>query len=114
MNNQRTIDRHHSYYHSPVVDIESGNVVGFTVDMSDTGLCLISESGKKVGTVYHLRLDLPKPVNCKEFIEFKAIVRWCRKDTNPDYKAIGLELVEPPEDILTIMQALQQTLCFVD
>jgi c-di-GMP-binding flagellar brake protein YcgR len=113
MKNKRQIARQNSLYHSKVVEVKTGRLIGRTVDISDTGMRLVSDSKPESDGILDLRLELPKPVNGKQVIEFKAAVRWVNEDTNPDYHAVGIELIDPSEDVCTILQILQQNLCFV-
>lgn len=114
MKNKRNIDRHNSWYHSRVVDLNTGRLIGRTVDISDTGMRLVSEAPPEADGVLDLRLELPKTIYGKKSIEFKAMVRWVREDTNQDFHALGIELIDPAPETIATMQVLRDTLCFIN
>jgi hypothetical protein len=114
MSDARSSRRHHSLFHSRVVEATSGRLIGRTVDISDTGMRLIAESCPGPDQILDLRLELPKPVAGHDVVEFRGVVRWCHEDINTDYEAVGIELIDPSAEVRNIMQHLQHMLCFVD
>lgn len=112
MNIKRNAERKNTLFHSKVYDAKSDELIGFTVDVSTTGLRLLAHKCLAEGHMIELRLELPKPVMGQESINLNCEVRWCTQDINPDYRAIGLSLVSPPEDLTQILEHIQQSLCF--
>jgi PilZ domain len=112
MTNQRMAQRKNTVYHTEVVDSRSGKVLGYTVDISDTGMRIFGPESSDPGQVLELRLNLPGKIRGRESIEMQAKVQWCRPDVNPEFFAIGLEIIKPPEELTGILGDLQQKLCF--
>ena len=112
MSNKRHADRKNTLFNSKVYDVESGNLIGFTIDVSATGMRLLADRCLPEGHILDLRIELPKPVMGHDSIVLRSEVRWCTQDINPDYRAIGLSLVSPSEDIINVLEHIQQSLCF--
>lgn len=112
MANKRNADRKNTLFNSKVYDVASGNLIGFTIDVSATGMRLLTDKSLPEGHILDLRIELPKPVMGHESIILRAEVRWCTQDINPDYRAIGFSLVKPPEELINVLEHIQQSLCF--
>jgi len=112
MDNRRTATRKHTVFHSKVFEAQSGEIVGYMVDVSTLGIRVMAPESMEPGQTLVLKLELPRALFGKETLSVEALVRWCRPDINPEYWAIGFELVEPTDESSVILGALQGTLCF--
>jgi len=112
MDNRRTAERRHTIYHSKVYDDNTGDLIGYIVDVSAKGVRLVIEKSVESGEIYDLRVELPKNLHGHDVVYMKAEVRWCRQDVNPDYLAAGLDIISAPEETHVALASLQATLCF--
>lgn len=112
MDNRRTADRRHTVYHSQVTDVATGDLIGYMVDVSSTGIRLMAPAAVETGRVLDLQVDLPRPLLGKETMTFSVVVRWCGPCVNPDYMALGLEVLAPSDQQTAILNTLQGSLCF--
>ena len=112
MANNRVANRTNTLFHSKMFDAQSGDLLGYTVDVSDTGIRLMADSALEPGQVLETRLELPQEILGRDSINMKLEVRWCREDTNPDYMAIGLEFVETSRELYAVIKSIQDVFCF--
>jgi len=91
---QKRETRRHLIYFSEVHDRDNRSFSGRMVDITRTGLMIISEEKVELEKQFHLEIILPKEVVGRDRINLKAKSLWCKKDINPDYFATGLEIEE--------------------
>lgn len=89
---QRMDSRSHLHYYAKVLNRDNGEVLGRIADISLTGVMLIRSDSIEAGKTYALRILLPGAVEESAAIDFEAVSRWCNKDVNPSFHAIGLEI----------------------
>lgn len=109
MRDRRRLDRKYLTYFSRVVDRKNGRLVGYMADLTTGGALLIADRTIPVGTLLHLRMDLPNGFANKESLEFNAKVMWVRPDDDPDFFKTGLKLLEIEwEDLAIIEKVLSE------
>ena len=86
--------RRHLIYFSEVHDRDNKSFSARMVDITKTGLMVISEEKIELEKTFHLEIILPEEVEGRDRINVKAKTLWCKKDVNPDYFATGLEIEE--------------------
>ena len=91
-NKGRRIQRKHLIYFSEVKDKDNASFTGHLVDISRTGLMLISEEPVSTGKEFRLDIILPEEADGHDRIHLRAKSIWCKKDVNPDYYATGFEM----------------------
>ena len=106
MQNQRRYDRRHSIYYLRVFDKSNDALLGHLVDISETGVMIVSDSEITPNQTYELSMKLPESINGTTSIDFKATSRWCRNDTNPNFYDAGFELVSPDSNFLETLEHL--------
>lgn len=89
---QRMDSRSHLHYYAKVINRDNGESFGRVADISLTGVMLIRGGPIEAGKTYALRILLPEAVEESANIDFEAVSRWCNKDVNPSFHAIGLEI----------------------
>lgn len=60
----------------PVVNANSGKQLGMLVDLSFSGLLMITTSDLLIDTIYQIQIVLPQLVGTSKKIEFSAEVAW--------------------------------------
>lgn len=86
--------RRHLIYFSEVHDRDNRSFSGHLVDITKTGLMIISKEKVELEKQFHLEIILPEEVDGRDKINLKAKSLWCKKDVNPDYFATGLDIEE--------------------
>lgn len=112
MVNNRVANRANTLFHSKIFIAQSDDLLGYTVDVSDTGIRLMAENALEPGQIIEARMELSEEVQGGDSINMKLEVRWCRQDTNPDYVAIGLEFVETSRELYAVIKRIQNAFCF--
>ena len=108
----RSEERKNTVYNSKLVHAQSGDLVGYVIDLSDSGIRLMSPEPQEVGSELELRLELPEQINGQDSIELTAAVRWCETDIPPDYQAIGLEVLNATDEVVLVLATVQGMLSF--
>jgi hypothetical protein len=91
MSDRRTLHRRHLIYYLKVFDKTTDELLGHLVDITEEGLMIVSENCVDPGKVIKLKMSLPREIEDKEEIEFKAQSMWCRKDVNPSLFGVGFK-----------------------
>lgn len=100
MHERRKLKRRHLIYYLRVFDRNNDRLIGHLVDITTEGAMLIDEDPVEINTIFQAKMVLPEKVEGSREIAFDAECVWCRKDVNPDYYAIGLQLRDiSPKDV---------------
>jgi hypothetical protein len=92
MRERRGIKRKQTRHHTSVRAMPDGQVVGRLVDITTTGLMLLSPRPIPPGCEMKLRIPLRVMVHDMNEIEISAVTVWCRPDANPRFHRIGFEI----------------------
>jgi hypothetical protein len=99
MDERRTRKRVYMMFYSRIRDRHSGDLIGHLVDLTSSGMLVVSETPVEVGQVLFMQMELPEDVSEKQFLKFDAQTAWCRRDVDPSFYDIGFQLVDiSPED----------------
>ena len=112
MDNNRFVARKHLIYYLKVMDQETDQVIGHTVNISDVGMMLISEEPIKPEHLFHLKMFLPEKIQESRYFEFSATSKWCQQDENPDFYNSGFQLDNVSTEGIQIIQRLIDKFCF--
>ena len=89
---KRQVVRRHLVFYLRVFDGMSNRVVGHLMDISQSGLMILSDEPVAVNEEYRLRMHLPWKMAGSEEIIFGATSRWCRADENPEFFLSGFQI----------------------
>lgn len=103
---RRKFKRRYLMYYARVFDKRTGRVIGYVVDLTQEGLMLISEEPVEPNTRFRLRMDLPEDLSEKKFLDFEAESRWCKKDMDPNFYAIGFHMEETAPEVLETIHTM--------
>ncbi len=87
--NLRKFKRRHLIYYLEVFDDESGDLLGYLVDLTVNGLKMVSREAIKTKKEFRLRLIMPEEYCQDRQVVFNAESMWCSPDVNPDFYATG-------------------------
>lgn len=89
MQNRRALQRRQLIYYPGVFDWETGDLLGHVANISTMGMMLLSEKPMQEKRRFRIGMVLPEGIEELRQLNFEAESRWCKKDVNPDYYAIG-------------------------
>ncbi len=112
MDHNRVVKRKHLIYYLKVVDQETNQVSGHTVNISNEGMMLISEKPIKPEHLFHLKMFLPEKIQESRYFEFSTMSKWCQKDENPDFYNSGFQLDNVSTESIQVIQRLIDKFCF--
>ncbi len=95
MGEHRKLKRRHLIYYLKVMDRDTGEILGFLVDITTQGIMIMSEQPIKTGRTFHLQLLIPSDEDAaeKKYLRFDARSRWSERSINTDFYDTGLELI---------------------
>lgn len=111
---QRQATRRHLVFYLRIFDGMSSRVVGHLMDISPSGLMLLSDEPVAVNEEYRLRMRLPKEVSGSDEIVFGAVSRWCRQDENPDFYVTGFQIQDIDNETRESVSHLIEEFGFLD
>jgi len=85
----RALKRRHLVYYLEVYDDETNELLGHLVDLTTSGLKLVSKQGIPVNRLYKLRMLLPEGYFTQKDLHFEARSKWSANDINPDFYDTG-------------------------
>lgn len=103
---RRKFVRKYLTFFSRVVDRHNGKMLGYLVDLSQTGAMLVGEATLQSGTRMLLRMDLPEDLCPQQQIDIQAMVVWNRPDSDPGFYRAGLEFVDLSLEDSTLISSL--------
>jgi c-di-GMP-binding flagellar brake protein YcgR len=92
MRERRGYKRQQTRHHTSVRSMPEGKIVGRLVDITTTGLMLLSSTPIPLGREMKLRIPLRVMVHDMHEIEISAVTVWCRPDANPQFHRIGFAI----------------------
>lgn len=114
MKNVRSIKRRHLFFYLQVTDTETNKLIGYVVDITSRGLKIVSEQELAINQQFSLKMNLPDEIGKMRELHFKAKAVWCGPDVNSDFFAVGLELVDPDDDMVSIVEEMVNEYGFED
>jgi hypothetical protein len=77
-----------------VSDINSKQVIGCMVDLSENGFMLLTDKVHGAGTVLQLRVDFPSEVDGVSYIELGAESLWADAANKPKHFWAGFRIID--------------------
>lgn len=91
---QRRNERRDFTYYMKVNDANTGNQLGYMVDISTSGFKLDSEKPLQTGRDFRIQVELSGDISPKSTLIFTARSMWCLPDTiYPNTFRIGFQIV---------------------
>ncbi len=91
MVDKRRRHRKNTPHHVKVLDNESGQVLGRIVDITSSGMMIVSDHAIKPGQAMVIRLNLPIMVQNRTDMVIEAQSVWCNQDQNPRFFRAGFK-----------------------
>jgi hypothetical protein len=105
---KRGIKRSKLFNNLKVLDAESGEGIGYAVDINLQGLRFSASRDFEPGRRLELSIELPQELLGRRSVRLAGTVKWCGPDLNPDLKAVGLQFssISPVDrDALVVLMA---------
>lgn len=94
MHERRRMHRKQTRHQISVRALPEGDVIGRLVDITTSGLMVLSPTPLALGRPMTLQIPLRVMVHNQNTIEIHTVTSWCRPDSNPRYHRVGFEIVE--------------------
>jgi c-di-GMP-binding flagellar brake protein YcgR len=111
---KRRARRRHIIYYLRVFDRKTNQLVGQLVDITTSGMKLVSENTIEPDTCFELRMVLPEEIDKKKEITFAVKSMWCKRDVNPNFFSIGFEFEDISTEDISIIKNLIYDFSFRD
>ncbi|MFC1516240.1 PilZ domain-containing protein [Thermodesulfobacteriota bacterium] len=112
MADKRTFKRKFLKLYLEVSDLETDQLFGHLVDVTDSGGQVTSEQPIKTDATFQLRLTLPAEIMGTKEIDFSATTRWSEKDSELDFYNTGFQFAELSSQNMEIIKILIEKYCF--
>jgi hypothetical protein len=110
----RSLKRRHLIYYLEVYDDETGDLLGHLVDLTLSGMKLITKQEIIPDKNFRLGMMLPESLFVEGVVKFEARSMWSRKDVNPDFYAVGMKVYNLDEQTAKIIAELIEKVGFND
>ncbi len=111
---KRKWKRRHIIYYLKCYYKDTDELVGQLVDITTSGLKLVTENSVEPGRIIDLRMVLPEEIDNKKEIFFTVRSLWCKRDINPKYFSIGCEFEDISREDMNIIETLIYEYAFRD
>lgn len=89
-----------------VFEVESGDIIGRLLNLTDDGLMLLSEEPVEASKKFECRMILPGMIEgCKE-IYFKIESRWCNKNKRANWYETGYKINNKTDTCQKVLEIL--------
>jgi len=94
MEERRKTKRRHLLYYGRVYSANVQKLLGYLVDITESGFMLLSEDEYPVDVTWHLKLEVTEDIGKGPYIELTAKSIWCERDIDPSRFDTGFEIEE--------------------
>lgn len=108
MQDQRTAPRRDIIYYLEVRDSRTGSTIGRVVDVSDSGLLLVSTDAPETGARMSATVLLPEGIAPAPSFDCTLTVRWRRRDHNPNFTLVGCRMEVGETDLETVRHVIRE------
>ena len=110
----RALKRRHLVYYLEVYDDETNELLGHLVDVTTSGLKLVSKQRIPTNRNYRLRMMLPEGYFSQKDLYFEAQSMWSSNDINPDFYDTGFAAPKLDAKTQDIIRDLVSQISFND
>ncbi|MFN2310120.1 MAG: PilZ domain-containing protein [Gammaproteobacteria bacterium] len=108
MSDQRKAERKQIATQLPVVDVNTGHVVGDLADLSPEGFMILARMDLPMNAVFQLSVALPKVMRGVDTLYFGAESLWCSDAYSPGLYWVGFQFIDiSPQDQEVLEQFLE-------
>lgn len=115
MKQTRKLKRVHLIYYLLVFDYANEKLIGHIVDITTSGIKLMSRIPIEKDTIYHFKMILPEGIEeASKEITFKARSIWCKEKMYSDFYGSGFIFEAIAEDDIAVIQRLISQFGYVE
>ena len=103
---RREYERHSVAFYLRVINMENGCELGHLVDISVSGMKLVSNILVPVNTTFHVRLDIALGSDYQDEVQFETQCVWSQADDNPGQYESGFRNTLPPEAMVGVQKLI--------
>jgi len=112
MHDQRAIQRTNLPCYLQVHNRITDKPLGFLVNLSSQGMCIISKKRLLTHALFDLTIYLPEPLQDIPKFDIQALSHWCQADVEPNFYDTGFSFTNAPDNLHVLIDALRQYFCF--
>jgi hypothetical protein len=102
----RSEKRRQLFYYLKVFRGDTGELLGNLVDLTHSGLMIVSKEPVEPGLELEVRIELVTPVLGRGDLRMTVQSRWQRKDVNPQYHLTGFHVTAMPTEAVAVIDHL--------
>jgi len=106
MKERRSLKRWHLVYYLRIFDQETESLVGHVMDITTSGVKVVSEWPVPTGKRFQLWMEIPRETGEPHKVSFAAESLWSNEDDNPEFFNTGLRLIDPSERTVNSIRKL--------
>lgn len=114
MPEKRELKRRHPVYYLQVINLESGESLGYLIDINAIGIMLAGQSSTPEGKVYKVAIQLPEEINGDKAIFLTVSGVWNEFDPLLSKTRSGFKIEESTEKELEKINWLIENFGFKD
>jgi hypothetical protein len=114
MAERRKIKRRHLLYYGRVYDENLQKILGYLIDITESGFMLLSEESYPVGVTRRLKLEVTDDIGQGPYINLTARSMWCEPDIDPSHYDTGFEIEEVQPNDKELITAIVEKYGFRD
>ena len=111
---RRQIKRRHLIYYLMVVDAETDQKIGFLVDITTSGIMMMTDAPVAIGSVREMKMFVRSELSSCDSLQFRAECRWCEKSPNGVSYDAGFRLLDVPADMFQDIEQIIAEIGFND
>ncbi|MEW6670146.1 MAG: PilZ domain-containing protein [Thermodesulfobacteriota bacterium] len=112
MEKKRQSDRKALKLYLQVKAVNTGDLLGHAVDITEAGVMLTSEIPIETGTGFELQLELPAEIEGIRTIQFSARSMWSAKDSETGFYNTGFEFSDLSDRDRNLITQVIKKYCF--
>ena len=90
---RREHKRRHLLMYLKAYDISTDKLIGRLIDITNSGLMLLTEKPIEINKIYLVKVVLPETIDGKSDITFDAKCMRCENDINSDFFDAGFQII---------------------
>jgi len=89
-----------------VLHRNSGQLLGYLLDITQEGFMIISENPLELNKIYQIKILLGKEIDGHDYLDCAAKSLWSKKDVNKSYYDTGFKIVDSSIDFKLYQQII--------
>jgi hypothetical protein len=100
---RRKIKRRNLVFNLPLIDLECDEIIGNMIDLSQEGMCFLSEKQFEPGYILSLRVKLPDEINGNQMLDMYVRVIWVKPSMRKGWFQLGALILHSDIPLITTL-----------